>query len=366
MYSLRSATVQPSPLSRAGSGSGWWGGEGAGELRDLGGHHPRTPAQYLQIRFQGCPHIPVMQGGSLAQVHLDPLLSFCTAQSWVGLGPGDVQDRLMHIHGPEVASGLRGVGGELPPMLLLVVAQLVDGPPQTSASYACLTKELRHRLQVAHDGVACVHPAWGHKGRGEACGGGTPKPISPHSCPLCNFLTILGAPNNSRISVLIGEYMAFFNSVRNCEVTSRLPSLSQQAGPPLHPGHHSGHSTWASSLFLTASFCVGFLRSKSVPLCPVSGFEIPEARTEPFLLPHRLLLSRFILFSRDKLACPFLKMRKLEIQKNILCVRSRFPYFSRDALLSSHHSMLSANLLTPFHCRLRSKSEGNISVLPSP
>lgn len=189
-----------------------------------------------------------MQGGSLAQVHFDPLLSFCTAQSGVGLGPGDVQDRLVHIHGPEVASGLRGIGGELPPMLLLVVAQLVDGPPQTSASYARLTKEVLHRLQVAHDGVACMHPAWGHKGRGEACGGGTPKPISPHSYPRCDFLTLLGAPNNSRISVLSGENMVSFNSVRNCEVTGSLPSLSQQAGPPLHPGHHPGRSARASSL----------------------------------------------------------------------------------------------------------------------
>lgn len=78
----------------------------------------------------------------------------------MGLSPGDTQDRLMHVHRPQVAGGLGGVWGELPLLPLLVVAQLVHGAPETLGSDEFLIDELLHRLQVAHDGVACVHPAW--------------------------------------------------------------------------------------------------------------------------------------------------------------------------------------------------------------
>lgn len=62
----------------------------------------------------------------------------------MGLRPGDVQDRFMHIDRPEVAGGLSGVWWELPHLLLLVVTQLVDGSPQTCAPNAGLIDELLH------------------------------------------------------------------------------------------------------------------------------------------------------------------------------------------------------------------------------
>lgn len=66
----------------------------------------------------------------------------------------------MHIDTPQVAGGLGGVRGELPLLSLLVAAQLVHRAPQPLGSDEFLTDELLHRLQVTHDGVACVHPAW--------------------------------------------------------------------------------------------------------------------------------------------------------------------------------------------------------------
>ena len=66
----------------------------------------------------------------------------------------------MHVDTPQVAGGLGGVRGELPLLPLLVAAQLVHGAPETLGSDEFLIDEFLHRLQVAHDGVACVHPAW--------------------------------------------------------------------------------------------------------------------------------------------------------------------------------------------------------------
>ena len=74
----------------------------------------------------------------------DPILPFWRAQSGVGLSPGDAQDRLVHVHRPQVAGGLGGVWGELPLLPLLVVAQLMHGAPEPEASHAHLIDELRH------------------------------------------------------------------------------------------------------------------------------------------------------------------------------------------------------------------------------
>lgn len=46
-------------------------------------------------------------------------------------GPLDAKHGLVHVDGPQVAGALSGMRGELPAPTLLVVAQLVDGPPNT-------------------------------------------------------------------------------------------------------------------------------------------------------------------------------------------------------------------------------------------
>ena len=80
----------------------------------------------------------------------------------------------MHVDTPQVAGGLGGVWGELPLLPLLVAAQLVHGAPEALGSDEFLTDELLHRLQVAHDGVACVHPAWERQERDRGLGRSPP------------------------------------------------------------------------------------------------------------------------------------------------------------------------------------------------
>lgn len=175
-------------------------------LRSLSAPSPWICAQYLQICFQRCPDIPVTEGCSLLKVVFDSLLSFFRFQCGVGLSPGNPQNCLMHVDWPEIAGGLGGVGRELPSMALLIVAQLVDGSPQACTSHGCQIDELLHRLQVAHDGVSWMHPAWGCKERDGAWKQGLPQ-LPPSTVEL--FLHNPGCTQWFQISVLFGKQLAF-------------------------------------------------------------------------------------------------------------------------------------------------------------
>lgn len=73
----------------------------------------------------------------------------------------------MHINTPQVAGGFSSVWWELPLLPLLVAAQLVHRAPQPLGPDELLIDELLHWLQMAHDGVPGMHPAWGYRRAGQ-------------------------------------------------------------------------------------------------------------------------------------------------------------------------------------------------------